>query len=138
MPDNAAALAGVGAFQQALYPQLHSAKLLLAAHDLDRLAFVVGRKQGEGADQIEQVVAVEHAGHQTLLVVGTAGAVFQILHSAGIGIGPAEKQPLAVGGDGAELGLLTAGDDHELIVIKQRPTAFRPWLSAARCSAASG
>ena len=91
VPDDAAALAGVLAFQQALHRQLHRAELLVAAHDLDRLAFVVGGKQGEGADQIEQVVAVEHAGHQALLVVGTAGAVFQIVHGAGIGVGPAVK-----------------------------------------------
>ena len=124
VPDDAAALAGVRAFQQALDRQLDRAELLVAAHDLDGLAFVVGGKEGEGADQIEQVVAVEHAGHQALLVVGTAGAVIQILHGAGIGVGPAEKEPLAVGGDGAELGLLAAGGDHELVVIKQRRTAF--------------
>ena len=69
-------------FQQALHRQLDGAELLVAAHDLDGLAFVVGGKQREGADEVEQVVAVEHPGDEALLVVGAAGAVFQIVHRA--------------------------------------------------------
>ena len=124
MPDDAAALAGVLACQQALHGQLDGAELLVAAHDLDRLALVVGRKEGEGADQVEQIVAVEHAGHQALLIVGAALAVFQIVHRAGIGIGPAVEIFLAVGGDGAELGLLAAGGNDDLVVIEKRRAAF--------------
>ena len=118
MPDNAAALAGVGTFQQALHPQFHRPELLVAAHDLDGLTLVVGGKEGKGADQIEQVVAVEHASDQALLVVGRTGTVVQVLHCARVRIGPTEKKPFAVGGDGTEFGLLPAGGHHELVVVK--------------------
>jgi hypothetical protein len=45
---------------------------LVAADDLDRLALVIRREQREGLNQVEQVVPVEHAGDETLLVVGAA------------------------------------------------------------------
>ena len=60
------------AFQQTLHGQLDGAELLIAPDDLDRLAFVVGGEEREGADEVEQVVAVEHPGHEPLLVVGAA------------------------------------------------------------------
>ena len=72
VPDDAAALAGIAAFEQPLHRQLHRAELLIAADDLDYLALVIRRKQREGPNQVEQVVPVEHAGHETLLVVGAA------------------------------------------------------------------
>ena len=124
MPDDAAALAGALAFQQSLDGQLDGAELLVASDDLDGLALVVGRKEREGADEVEQVVAVEHPGHESLLVVGAAAAVVQIIHRSGIRVGPAVEIFLAVGGDGAELGLLPAGGDDELVVIEERCTAF--------------
>ena len=77
VPDDAAALAGVLAFEEALHRQLDGAELLVAAHDLDGLALVVRREEREGADQVQQVVAVEHPGHQALLVIGAAAAVVQ-------------------------------------------------------------
>ena len=72
VPDDAAALAGVLALQQALHRQLDGAELLVAPHDLDGLALVVGRKEREGADEVQQIVAVEHPGHQALLIIGAA------------------------------------------------------------------
>ena len=56
--------------------------------------------------------------------MGPLLAVIQIVHGAGIGIGPAVEVLLAVGGDGAELGLLAAGGDDDLVVIEQRCAAF--------------
>ena len=82
VPDDAAALARGLAFQQSLHGQLDGAELLVAADDLDGLALVVGGEQREGADEVEQVVAVEHPGHEALLVVGAAAAVLQIVHGA--------------------------------------------------------
>ena len=72
VPDDAAALAGIAAFEQSLHRQLHRADLLVAADHLDRLALVIRREQREGPNQVEQVVPVEHAGDETLLVVGAA------------------------------------------------------------------
>ena len=72
VPDDAAALAGITAFDQPLHRQLHRAELLVAADDLDRLALVIRREQREGPNQVEQVVPVKHAGDETLLVVGAA------------------------------------------------------------------
>ncbi len=70
---------GVLSFQQALHRQLHGAELLVASDDLDDLAFVVGREQGESADDVEQVVPVQHPGDKALLVVWAAAAVLQIV-----------------------------------------------------------
>ena len=132
VPDDAAALAGIGSFQQAPHPQLNGPKLLVTRHDLDGLALVVGGKKGKGANQIKQVAAVEHTGHQTLLIVGRARAVIQVLQVSRVGIGPAEKETLVMGGDGAEFGLLAAGGNNELVEIKQRRAAlaFGPALLA--------
>ena len=124
VPDDAAALAGALAFQEALHRQLDGAELLVAPHDLDRLALVVGGEQGEGADDVEQVVPVEHPGDEALLVVGAAAAVVQIVHRTGIRVRPAVEVLFAVGGDGAELGLLPAGGDDELVVVKERRAAL--------------
>ena len=79
VPDDAAALARGFAFQQALHCELYGAELLIAPDDLDRLALVVRREQREGANDVEQVVAVQHARHEALLVVWAAAAVFQII-----------------------------------------------------------
>ena len=124
MPDDAAALAGALSFQQALDRQLDGPELLVTSNDLDGLALVVGRKEREGADQVQQIVPVEHPGHQSLLVIGAALAVLQVVHRTGIGIGPAVEVLLAVRGDSAELGLLAAGGDDDLVVIEQRRAAF--------------
>ena len=82
MPNDAATLAGIAAFEQLLHRQLHRAELLVAADDLDRLALVIRREQREGRNQVEKVVPVEHAGHETLLVIWAAGAVVQFVHSS--------------------------------------------------------
>ena len=124
VPDDAAALAGTLALQQTLHRQLHGAELLVAPDDLDDLALVVGREQGEGADDVEQVVAVQHPGHEALLVVGAAAAVLQIVHRTRKRVGPAVEVLFAVGGDGAELRLLPAGGDEELVVVEERRAAF--------------
>ena len=78
MPDDAAALPWALACQKAFDRQFDGAELLVAAHDLDGLTLIVGRKEGEGADEVQQVVAVEHSGNQALLIVGAAAAVVQI------------------------------------------------------------
>ena len=124
VPDDTAALAGVLASQQTLHREFDGAELLVAPHDLDGLALVVGRKEREGADEVQQIVAVEHPGNQALLIVGAAAAVREVVHRAGIGIGPAVEVFLAMGGDGAELGLVAAGGNDDLVVIKERRAAF--------------
>src|ERR1700730_10806976 len=92
MPDDATALAGSSSFKQALYCQLDGAELLVASDDLDDLAFVVGREQGEGADDVEQVVAIQHPGHEALLVVWAAAAVLQIVHRTWKRVCPPEEK----------------------------------------------
>ena len=138
VPDDAAALAGSLAFQQALHGQLHGAELLIAPHNLDDLAFVVGGKQREGADDVQQVIAVEHPGNEALLIVGAAAAVFQIIQRPWKRVCPAIEVFFAVGGDGAELRFLPAGGDDELVVIEERRAAFALGSRAARCSAGAG
>ena len=124
VPDDAAALAGRLAFQQALHGQLDGAELLVTSDDLDDLALVVGGEQREGADDVEQVVAVEHPGHEALLVVRAAAAVLQIVHRTRKRVRPAIEMLFVVRGDGAELRLLPAGGDDELIVVEKRRAAF--------------
>ena len=124
VPDDAAPLPGALAFEEALHRQLDGAELLVAPHDLDRLALVVRRKEGEGADQVQEVVAVEHPGDEALLVVGAAAAVGDLVHRPGIGIGPAVEVLLAVGRDGAELGLVPAGGDDDLVVVEEGRAAL--------------
>lgn len=117
---------------QALYCQLDGAELLVASDDLDDLAFVVGGEQGEGADDVEQVVPVQHSGDEALLIVWAAAAVLQIVHRSWERVGPAVEVLFVVRGDRAELGLLPASRDDELIIIKKQraPLALRAALLA--------
>lgn len=75
MPDNAAALAGRIAFEQALHGKLDCTELLVASNHLDGLAFFVGGEKRKGTDDVEQIVPIEHTCHQALLVVRAAGSV---------------------------------------------------------------
>ena len=75
MPDDAAPRPRTPAFQQTLHGPLHRPELLVAPDDLDGLALVVDREQGEGADEVEQIAGVEHPGGEALLIVRAAGAV---------------------------------------------------------------
>ena len=84
---------------------------ITAVHDLD-------------PGNIDAKFAVEHPGDQALLSIGAAAAVREVIHRTGIGIGPAVEVLLAMGGDGAELGFVAAGGDHDLVVIKQRRAAL--------------
>ena len=110
--------------KQAFHGQFYGAKLLIAPNDLDRLALVVGGEQREGADEVEQIVAVQHPGHETLLVVGAAAAVFQVVQRARKRVRPAVEVLFVVGGDSAEFGFLPAGGYNELVVIEERRAAF--------------
>ena len=124
MPDDTTALAWALTFQQALDCQFYGAELLVAAYDLDGLAFVIGGEQGKGTDEVQQVVAVQHPGDQSLLIVGGTSSVLQFVHCAGIGVSPAVEVFLAVSCDGAELGLDAARSDNDLIVKEKLCTAF--------------
>ena len=124
VPDDAAALARGLAFEQALHRELHGAELLVTPDDLDDLALVVGGEQREGADDVEQIVAVEHAGDQALLVVRAAAAVIQIIQGTRERVRPAIEMLFVMGGDGAEFRFLPAGRDDELVVIEQRRAAL--------------
>ena len=97
------------AFEQSLDRELDGAELLVTADDLDRLALVVGREERERADQVEQVVAVEHAGHEPLLVVRAAGTVVQVIDRFAVRVGPAVEILFGLRRDRAELRLLPAG-----------------------------
>ncbi len=124
VPDDAAALAGILAIEQPLHCQLDGAELLVTAHDLDGLALVIGGEEREGTDEVQQVCLVEHAGHQALLVVGPALSVLQLVNGAGIRVCPAVEVFFRVCGDGAELGLVPARGDHDLVVIEKWCAAF--------------
>src|SRR5207249_6601336 len=110
--------------QEAFHGQFHGAELLVAPDDFDGLALVVGGEQCEGADDVEQVVAVKHPGHEALLVVGAAAGVLQVIQRTRKRVGPAVEILLAVGGDGAEFRFLPTGGNNELVEIKERRTAF--------------
>jgi hypothetical protein len=79
MPDDTAPLARSSTLQEALDRELYRPELLIAADDLDDLSLVVGAEQREGADDVEEIVPIQHAGHKALLVVGTAGAMLKIV-----------------------------------------------------------
>src|ERR1700687_1072623 len=124
VPDDTAAVAGSLSFQKAFHSQFHGAELLVAPDNFDGLALLAGGEQCESADEVEDVVAVKHAGHEALLVVGAAAAVLQVIAGPRGGGGPTIEILVAVGCDGAELGLLPASGDEELVEIKERRAAF--------------
>ena len=124
VPNDAAPLAGILALKQTLHCQLHRAELLVAGHHLDHLALGVGAEDRERADEIQKVVPIQHPGHEALLVIRTAISMVQIVQRARIRIRPPVEMFFVVRGERAELRLLAAGGDHELIVEKQRRTAF--------------
>ena len=124
VPDDATALAWALPFQQTLDRELYCTELLVAPYDLDGLTPVVGREQGKSADDVQQVVAIQHPGDQSLLIVGTACSVFQFVQRERIGISPAVEVFFAMSSDGAELRLLAAGGNNDLIVKEKRCAAF--------------
>ena len=67
---------------------------------------------------------IQHPCNQSLLIVGGTGSVLQIVHCTWIGVSPAVEVFLAVGGDGTELCLVTAGGDNYLVVKEKWRTAF--------------
>src|SRR5438094_290790 len=62
VPDNTAALLFVFALKQSFDRELHRPELLIPPDDLDGLAFVIRGEQGERADEVEEVVLIQHPG----------------------------------------------------------------------------
>ena len=120
MPDDAAAFARALSLQQAFYRKLHGAELLVVPHHFDGRTLLVGGEEGEGADDVEQIVAVKHPGNQTLLVIWAAVSMLQLINRTRKGIRPALKVFLAVGRNSPELCFLAAGGDDELVVVEER------------------
>src|SRR5947209_8398409 len=115
MPDDTAARTRRRALAQALYRKLYGAELLIATHDLDQFALVRLRENRERADDVEQVLPIQHAGHQSLLVVRATVTMSQILHRTWPWVGPAVEMLFDMRSDGAELSLIAAGGHHKLI-----------------------
>ena len=124
MPDDTAPFPGALSFQQSFDGQFDRPKLLIAPDNFNGLSLVVGRKEGECLDQVQQIVLIEHPGYQALLVIWSAGAMLQVINCAWIGVSPAVEVFFAMSSDSPELGFLAAGGDDKLVIEKKWGAAF--------------
>ena len=124
VPNDAAACAWVLARQQAVDGFLHSLELLMPAHHLDQLTFVAGAKNGEGADDAEQIRLRHHACHHPLLVIGAAATLPQVIDLHRVRVCPTVEVLFVVRRDGSKLGLVSARHHQELVERKQGRAAL--------------